>query len=149
VLVQFASDDDALALSLREIRSETAFAVAMLWIVLLVATGVQIRLGLWPLLRVQGEIERLQSNPSARLANDHPREITRLVEAINALGDVRAADVQRACHRAADLAHILKTPLAAMRRGAGRAVRAPDAADAIDGTLAAARAALETELARA
>ncbi|EJL27215.1 signal transduction histidine kinase [Novosphingobium sp. AP12] len=151
VLVQFASDDDALVLSLREFRNETALALVLLWIVLLVAAGVQIRLGLRPLLRVQGEVERLRGNPSARLSNDHPREIAHLVEAINALADARASDVQRARHRAADLAHSLKTPLAAMAAQSRRARSegAPDAADAIDRTLAVARAALETELARA
>ncbi|WP_285019692.1 HAMP domain-containing sensor histidine kinase [Novosphingobium sp. fls2-241-R2A-195] len=151
VLVQFASDDDALVLSLREFRNETALALVLLWLVLLVAAGVQIRLGLRPLLRVQGQVERLRGNPSARLSNDHPREIAHLVEAINALADARAADVQRARHRAADLAHSLKTPLAAMAAQSRRARSegAPDAADAIDRTLAVARAALETELARA
>ncbi|WP_162130161.1 HAMP domain-containing sensor histidine kinase [Novosphingobium sp. AP12] len=138
-------------LSLREFRNETALALVLLWIVLLVAAGVQIRLGLRPLLRVQGEVERLRGNPSARLSNDHPREIAHLVEAINALADARASDVQRARHRAADLAHSLKTPLAAMAAQSRRARSegAPDAADAIDRTLAVARAALETELARA
>lgn len=151
VLVQFASDDDALTYSLREFRIETALALVLLWVVLILASALQVRLGLRPLARVQTELARLRKNSSARLSSDHPREVAALVEAINALADARAADVERARHRAADLAHSLKTPLAALA-GQSRRVRAEgadSAADAIDRTIAVARAALEAELTRA
>src|SRR3546814_5704623 len=42
------------------------------------------------------------------------RSVQPLIDAINALADVREADLDRARRRAADLAHGLKTPLAAL-----------------------------------
>ncbi|MFC4255924.1 HAMP domain-containing protein [Altererythrobacter xixiisoli] len=151
IIVQLASDDDASMRSLREFRRETALALALLWLALVMAIAIQIRLGLAPLRRVARQLRALQRNADERLSPDHPQEIAPLVDAINAMADARAAEIQRARHRAADLAHSLKTPLAAMaalsRRA--RAEGAPLAAEAMDRTLATARKALDGELARA
>ncbi|WP_241126915.1 sensor histidine kinase [Novosphingobium terrae] len=151
VLVQFATDGDALSLFQNEFRMETALALCLLWVVLVLAAVVQVRLGLGPFRRVGAELDLLRRNPAERLSTDHPREIAPLVEAINALADARAADLDRARHRAADLAHSLKTPLAALAAQSrrARAEGASSAADAIDRTIAVAQAALEAELARA
>jgi signal transduction histidine kinase len=66
---------------------------------------------------------------------EHPLEIVPLVEAINALAEARQADVERARRRAADLAHSLKTPLAALSAQSrrARASGAEEAADGLDG----------------
>jgi signal transduction histidine kinase len=151
IVVQFATDDDALVTSLREFRLETALALCLLWIVLVLATLVQVRLGLHPFRRVSAELDHLRRNPAVRLFDDHPRELAPLIGAINALAEARAADLNRARRRAADLAHSLKTPLAALAAQSRRArvEGAPQAADALDRTIAVALAALETELARA
>lgn len=151
IMVQFATDDDALVVSLQEFRLETTLALCLLWVVLVLATTVQVRLGLRPFRRVSAELDHLRRSPAARLSSDHPREIAPLVEAINALADARAADLDRARRRAADLAHSLKTPLAALSAQSRRARTegAPNAADALDRTIAVAEAALEAELARA
>src|SRR3546814_16232606 len=50
----------------------------------------------------------------ARLPPARLREIQPLVQAINSLADARAGELELARHRAADLAHGLKTPLAAL-----------------------------------
>ncbi len=151
IVVQFATDDDALVQSFQEFRLETTLALCLLWIVLVLAAMLQVRLGLRPFRRVSAELERLRRNPAARLSNDHPREIAPLLEAINALADARATDLERARRRAADLAHSLKTPLAALaaqsRRARGEG--ATESANALDHTIAVAQAALEAELARA
>lgn len=151
LLVQFAINGDALSFFQNEFRMETGLALCLLWLVLVLAAVLQVRLGLRPFSRVGAEVDRLRRNPAERLSTDHPREIAPLVEAINALADARAADLDRARHRAADLAHSLKTPLAALAAQArrARAEGASSAADAIDRTIAVAQAALEAELARA
>lgn len=151
IIVQFATDDQPLAVLLDEFRLETALALCLLWLVLVLAAVVQIRLGLQPFRRVGAELDRLRRNPAERLSTDHPREIAPLIEAINALADARAADLERARRRAADLAHGLKTPLAALAAQSrrARAEGATQAADAIDRTIAVAQATLEAELARA
>jgi signal transduction histidine kinase len=151
VEVQFASKYDTSMISMREFKWETTLALLLLWIMLMAAVAVQIRLGLHPLRRVQRELEALRYSPDARLSADHPLEVAPLVTAINALADVRATDLERARHRAADLAHSLKTPLAAIAAQSRRAREqgAIEAADALDRTIAAARSALDSELARA
>jgi signal transduction histidine kinase len=151
ITVQFATDDDALMVSLQEFRLETITALCLLWLVLVIAAVVQVRLGLRPFRRIGAEVDRLRRHPAERLSTDHPRELAPLVEAINALADARASDLDRARRRAADLAHSLKTPLAALAAQSrrARAEGAIEAAEAIDRTIAIAQAALEAELARA
>lgn len=151
ITVQFATDDDALVQSFQEFRLETTLALCLLWAVLVLAATLQVRLGLRPFGRVSAELDRLRRNPAERLSSDHPREIAALVEAINALADARATDLERARRRAADLAHSLKTPLAALAAQSrrARAEGASESADALDRTIAVAQAALEAELARA
>jgi signal transduction histidine kinase len=122
-----------------------------LGVALALAAWVQVELGLWPLRRVRRELAAMARNPAQRLSADHPREIDDLAQAINTLADARSDDLGRARRRAADLAHALKTPLAALaaQSRVARAAGATAAADAIDQTLSAAAAVLESELARA
>ncbi|HWL46998.1 MAG TPA: HAMP domain-containing sensor histidine kinase, partial [Sphingomonadaceae bacterium] len=150
VLVQVATDDAPLYAARAEFNRETALSLGLLWLVLLVAAYVQVTLGLRPLATVRRQIGALRGNPAARLPDSHPREIAPLAEAINALADAREADLGRARKRAGDLAHSLKTPLAALAAQSRRAREqgATDAADGLDRALAAMRATLETELAR-
>jgi signal transduction histidine kinase len=66
------------------------------------------------------------------------------------LADVRERDLELARRRAADLAHGLKTPLAAATAQSRRAREAGalQAADGMDRAIAAIRSAVEAELAR-
>jgi len=151
VLVQVAADDKDLATARREFGRDMALFLTGLWVVLSLAALAQVRLGLRPLGRLGEELRRLRRNPSARLSDDHPREIEPLTSAINALAQAREADLERARRRASDLAHSLKTPLAALAAQSrrARAEGASDAADGLDRAIAAVGAALEAELARA
>jgi len=150
VLVQVATDDAPFHAARREFNREAALSLGLLWLFLLIAAYVQVTLGLRPLAAVRRQIGALRGNPAARLPDGHPREIAPLAEAINALADAREADLGRARKRAGDLAHSLKTPLAALAAQSRRAREqgADEAADGLDQALAAMRATLETELAR-
>lgn len=150
VLVQVATDDAPLHAARREFIREAALSLGLLWLFLVIAAYVQVTLGLRPLAVVHRQIGALRGNPAARLPASHPREIAPLAEAINALADAREVDLGRARKRAGDLAHSLKTPLAALAAQARRAREqgAGEAADGLDQALAAVRATLETELAR-
>jgi signal transduction histidine kinase len=150
VLVQVATDDSALIHAQREFSREMIGSLVLLWLVLIGAAYGQVVLGLKPLARIRMELDRMRRNPGARLSADHPAEIDPLANAINSLADARAADVDRARRRAADLAHSLKTPLAALAAQSRRAreAGADEAADGLDRAIAAAGAALEAELAR-
>lgn len=150
VLVQLGYDLAALVPAQREFAREMGFFLAFLWGVLALAAWVQVGLGLQPLRRVEHDVERLRRDATARLSGRYPRELAPMIESIDALADAREADVARARRRAADLAHGLKTPLSALAAQSAR-VRvggSPAAADGLDSSIAAMRAAIGRELAR-
>ncbi len=151
VLVQAASDAKALSEARGAFGRDLALFLAGLWVVLSAAAALQVILGLSPLARVREDLSRLRKSPAARMSDDHPREIAPLAQAINALAEAREGDVARARRRAGDLAHSLKTPLAALSAQSRRAreAGAAEAADGLDAAIAAVAAALEAELARA
>jgi signal transduction histidine kinase len=150
VLVQLAYDTRLLGKARGEFGRELALFLVLLWGVLTAAAWAQVRLGLKPLDRIRTELAALERNPSARLAGDHPREIQPLIGAINALAEAREKDLARARRRAADLAHGLKTPLAALAAQSRRARKAgaAEAADGLEQAIAAVSAAVESELIR-
>jgi signal transduction histidine kinase len=150
VLVQLAHEIESLRAARAEFGLELALFLALLWLILTAAAWVQVDLGLKPLARVREELHALQRNPHERLSGQHPREIEPLSRAINELADARERDLHRARRRAADLAHALKTPLAALAAQSRRAREqgAIEAADGLDHALAAASAAVESELSR-
>lgn len=150
VIVQLGYDLAKLAPAQREFGREMALFLALLWTVLALAAWAQVGLGLRPLRRVGQEVERLHRDAGARLGGAYPRELAPLTESIDALADAREADLVRARRRAADLAHGLKTPLAALAAQSAR-VRESGAtamADGLDSSIAAMRAAIGGELAR-
>lgn len=151
VLVQLAHDEASVALATREFGRELALWLCILWAILAGAAWVQVQLGLRPLERVRKELEQLRRSPAERLGGQHPLEIEPLTAAINALAEAREKDLLTARHRAADLAHALKTPLAALSAQSRRAreAGAMEAADGLDRAIAAASATVESELARA
>ncbi|KFN49447.1 ATP-binding protein [Arenimonas composti] len=130
---------------------ELALSLALLWAVLSAAAWAQVSLGLRPLDRVRLALQTLRANARQRLPDPGVRELQPLTAAINALADAREADLERARRRAADLAHGLKTPLAALQAQSRRAreAGAVDAAEGMDRAVAAVAAAVEAELARA
>lgn len=151
IRVQLACDEMALRSAREEFARELGLFLLLLWLVLSAAAAAQVQLGLRPLSRVRNELSALLRNPTARLNAAHPREIEPLTQAINALADAREKDLLRARRRAGDLAHSLKTPLAALAAQSRRAreAGADVAADGIDRAITAMNAVVESELSRA
>lgn len=135
-----------------EFASELALFLVLLWATLSAAAWLQVRIGLSPLRSVEASVAGMKASPASRLdAADFPTEVSPLVDQINTLAETREADLRAARDRAANLAHALKTPLAALSALARKA-RASGDADLADGFEASIRAASETverELARA
>jgi signal transduction histidine kinase len=100
--------------------SDTALALALVGIILLVAAWLLIWFGLRPLERLRHDIEQVRRGASTKLEPDHPTEIHPLVVAVNELLAGQQAALTFARHRAADLAHGLKTPLAVLSATAER-----------------------------
>jgi signal transduction histidine kinase len=150
VLVQLAHEHKSLHEAREEFGEELAVFLALLWLILALAAWAQVELGLRPLRHVRNEVETLKRNPRERMAAAPVAEIEPLTQAINELAEARERDLGRARRRAADLAHGLKTPLAALSAQSRRAREAGaiEAADGLDHAIAAATAAIEGELAR-
>ena len=151
VVVQLAQDTRPLASARAEFGKELAIFLAVLWLVLSAAAWLQVTLGLKPLGKIRGELAALRDSASARLPDSHLQEIQPLTDAINSLADTREGDLEMARRRATDLAHGLKTPLAAMAAQSRRAreAGADGAADGMDRAIAAIGSTIDAELARA
>jgi signal transduction histidine kinase len=150
VLLQLAHESQSLQLARSEFGAELAAFLLLLWLILSAAAWVQVELGLRPLRQIRASLQALRQDPSRRLDASQVSEIEPLTRAINDLADAREQDLARAQRRAADLAHGLKTPLAALAAQSRRAREsgAREAADGLDRAIAAATAAVEAELLR-
>ncbi|ABD90453.1 sensor histidine kinase [Rhodopseudomonas palustris] len=95
-------------------------ALGILGVVLAIATSVQVMLGLRPLDALRHGIADVRSGHSRRLPAAVPTEVLPLVEEVNGLLAAQEREIERSRGRAADLAHGLKTPLAALAADAGR-----------------------------
>ena len=131
--------------------ADLAPSLALLALVLGAATFVQLGLGLRPLKILSEEVSAISSGRRRRLSGDAPLEIRPLVAEVNALLNSRDAELERARGRAADLAHGLKTPLAALAGDAAqlRDLRQCEIANSIEAVGEAMRRHVERELARA
>jgi signal transduction histidine kinase len=149
-LLQLASENKSLHEARREFGAELAVFLVLLWAILSAAAWTQVALGLRPLARIRDEVDALKRSPRERMAAAPAQEVEPLVRAINELADAREKDLTRARRRAADLAHALKTPLAAIAAQSRRAreAGATDAADGLERAIQAASAAVDRELAR-
>lgn len=151
VLIQLAQDRAPLTAARDEFGRELALFLFVLWLALSAAAWLQVWLGLHPLRRIRGDLDVLRANARARLPEARLREIQPLTDAINSLADARERDLELARHRAADLAHGLKTPLSAIVAQSRRAREsgATHAADGLDRAIAAIRRTIDAELAHA
>lgn len=89
------------------------FAVITL-VTLLVLTGL-LRIVLRPLATLERQVREVEAGRRQRLSGDFPAELTPLAANLNALIDTERRRLVRHRNMLDDLAHSLKTPLAAMR----------------------------------
>lgn len=150
LLVQVAHDQSETATAQAEFGWELALFLTVLWVFLMGAGWLQVRLGLAPLRDIGLELNRLRADPAHRMAAPRLAELEPLVRAINDLAEARADDLNRARGRASDLAHGLKTPLAALMTQTARLQKgeASDAAEGMDRAIHAIRLAIDSELTR-
>jgi len=93
---------------------EMVVGFLMLAFVLVLATWVQVDLGIAPLAKLRDEVGEIARGERTKFATAGPAEVQPLIDEMNALLDERAKEIERARNHAADLAHGLKTPLAAL-----------------------------------
>lgn len=87
---------------------------SLLGIAIVAAAWAQLRLVLLPLNRLRNAVDDVRRGEVERLEGDFPAEIEPLVDEVNGLLSEREVLAQRGRRRASDLAHGLKTPLAAL-----------------------------------
>ncbi len=131
-LLRFTTAQDRRILdeSISRFGREMAFALFVVAAALLMASWLQIQLGLAPLKSLTAGIEAIRRGRAERLAGDFPAEVQPLVRETNDLLAARERSLESARTRAADLAHGLKTPLSVMSATAGRLREAGDHANA-------------------
>ncbi len=151
VRVVVASDLTRLRQARDEFVADLGPSLGVLALVLGLATWLQLSLGLKPLGRLRREIAETAGGRRRRLSEDAPSEVLPLVREVNELLDSQERALERARGRAADLAHGLKTPLAALA-GDARLLRQSgdeDIANSLDSIGETMRRHVERELARA
>lgn len=91
--------------------TRVAITLAIFGVGLVLATLVQVRIGLGPLKRMQAAIKAIRGGDAERVEGDFPREMAPVAEELNALIESNRDVVERAHTHAGNLAHALKTPL--------------------------------------
>ncbi|MEO8123419.1 MAG: ATP-binding protein [Burkholderiales bacterium] len=105
-----------------------AASLAAMLILLGIAALAQVAVGLAPLKNLQRALARVHDGRTERLDGDFPLEVQGLVDNFNTVLERNAEVVQRARTQAGNLAHAIKTPLAAMAQAAAAAERRPESA---------------------
>lgn len=99
---------------------DLVLALVLLGCVLALATWVQVGVGLRPLVTLRRGVADIRAGRIRHLPSTVPTEVRPLVEEVNAFIDAQAREIERSRGRAADLAHGLKTPLAALAADVSR-----------------------------
>ncbi|MDB6177885.1 HAMP domain-containing sensor histidine kinase [Paracoccus sp. Z330] len=100
--------------SLREIRAPLAFSLIVLGVGLAAASLVQVTAGLRSLDRLGDDLRNVREGKEDRIPLPDVAELQPLTHEINAALDQNATHLSRSRHHLGNLAHSLKTPLAAL-----------------------------------
>lgn len=140
-----------LAAARAEFTSELLPFLALVALLLVIASAVQVRVGLAPLAAVQARLAAIRSGRTERLGTAFPDEVRPLAAEVDGLLDQRDRQIETARARAADLAHGLKTPLQVLSGDIDRLKQKGETAIAADLDLVGEtmRRHVERELARA
>jgi signal transduction histidine kinase len=111
---------------LREALPPLLGSLALLGLGLAAATVLQLRLGLRPLRTLRETLADVRAGRAERLPIEQPAELVPLAAELNALIDQNAAGLDHARRHVANLAHGLKTPLAALSLKLAETGRDPD-----------------------
>lgn len=135
----------------RDFTGELLPFVGLVAFLLVLASAVQVRVGLAPLAAVRARLAAIRSGRAERLGTAFPDEVLPLAAEVDALLASRDRQVEMARARAADLAHGLKTPLQVLSGDIDRLKQKGETAIAADlaGLGESMRRHVERELARA
>jgi signal transduction histidine kinase len=150
IRIAAATDEADVQAAVRQFFSEIAASLLLLAGILMLASWVQISVGLRPLAALRHSVAAIRSGQQRHIDMEGPAEVMPLVHEVNSLLDDRETAVAAAKARAADLAHGLKTPLTVLVGDAERLRHRGEAAiaDEIDELAADMRRHVQHELSR-
>ena len=111
--------------AVRRFNGVLAASLAGLLLLLCAAAVAQVAVGLAPLRALQRTLAGVRQGRSQRLDGQFPAELQPLIDDFNAVLERNAQVVARARTQAGNLAHAIKTPLAAMAQAAATAATRP------------------------
>jgi len=114
VTLTAAAPRDVIRRPIRGALAPLLGVLAVLAVLLGAATLVQLRLGLRPLRRLRDQIAQLRTGARSSVDEEQPTELRPLAAELNALAAQNDAALASARQSAANLAHALKTPVAAL-----------------------------------
>ena len=120
VRVAVAIDEADLDRATRDFATELLPMATLLAGLLLLAGWLQVTIGLKPLASLRDQLAEVRSGRARRLGAAFPDEVRPLARQVDDLLEAREAELEKARHRAGDLAHGLKTPLQVLIGEAGR-----------------------------
>ncbi len=151
-LLTVSQDTRVLAADHADLVRTLAIALGLAFLAIVAAAAAQIYYGLKPLEAMRRDIERVRGGLSDHVETSGvPSEVMPLAEEINATLEMQRRNIERARRQAGDLAHGLKTPIAALAGQADLLARGGknESAEAIRGHLRVMHRHVERELAKA
>ena len=103
--------DEEITSPIVRFRNQLVRYLSLIGLALTVAAWVQVSIGLSPLRTLRNRLSELRTSHSKRLEGKFPSEVEPLVLEFNDVLNLREKSMERARHRAGDLAHGLMTPL--------------------------------------
>src|SRR5690606_25294851 len=142
-----AADASLVTEPIQKFNGILGFALATLGLGLLVATVMQVMIGLRPLNQLRQSLQAIHEGKTRRVEEQYPREIQPLVDDFNSVLGQNTRVVEQARTHAGNLAHAVKTPLTILSNAA---VRPDDTLPAlVSEQVATARRQIDHHLARA
>jgi signal transduction histidine kinase len=120
VRLAVATDLGRISAAVAAFAKDLGVALGLLGLILAIATAIQVSLGLRPLDVLRRGVADVRAGRIRHLPTTIALEVQPLVDEVNALLDGQEREIERSRGRAADLAHGLKTPLAALAADARR-----------------------------
>ncbi len=117
-----AADTREVLAAVDDFNGVLAASLAALGLLLALAALAQVGVGLAPLRKLQGALQRVREGRAPRLEGRFPAEVQPLIDDFNGVLDRNAEVVARARTQAGNLAHALKTPLAVLENAARQSV---------------------------
>jgi signal transduction histidine kinase len=148
IIVSVAWERSSLTKLRNEFLADLLPYVALFAVFLLLAGAVQFVVGLGPLSHIRARVLSLAKGEAKRIGSDLPLEVRPLAVEIDRLLDERDNQVLKARKRAAEFAHVFKTPLQALMGEAHRLRLAanPVAAEGVEEIVATMQTHVEREL---